>query len=156
MKVPFERRAVEAIASIPDPRESEQWFRNLPPDRREQMIREHQERLLRGLQDEIDQRHRTIAEAASMGGIFLIADIFCPGGGVLCALLSLALGAGVGYFCNRLEAHLLLTALLGMFVFLGSQYVLLGGLGWMHLGACFPLGAACALLGFQREQRSTL
>jgi hypothetical protein len=156
MKLPFERRAVEALAAIPDPRESEQWFRNLPPDRREQMTREQQERMQRGLQHEIEECQRTLAEAASMGGNFMIADIFCPGGGALTALLSLALGAGVGYFCNRLEAHLLLTALLGMFIFLGSQYVFLGGLGWMHLGACFPLGAACALLGFQREQRRSL
>jgi len=156
MNFSFERHAAEVLASNPDPRESERWFQNLPRERREQMSREYRERLLRGLQAQFDDRQRMFIEAASMGGIYMLADTFCPGGGVLGAVLSFMLGAGLGFCCNRLQAHLLLTAMLGMFVFLASQFVLLGGLSWMHLGACFPLGAACALLGYQREQRSSL
>jgi hypothetical protein len=156
MKLPSERRAAETIASSRDPRESETWFQNLPPDRRDQMIREHRARLQHGLELQIADRRRAWRESACMGGAFLLADVVSPGGTAVTALLSLLLGTGLGYCCNRLDAHQLLTSMLGVCIFLGSQYVLLGGLGVFHVVACLPMGAFFALLGFQREERGTL
>jgi hypothetical protein len=153
MKLPSDRRAAEAIASLRDPRESENWFRNLPPERREQMTREFRDKHLRQIELRILDRERALRESACMGGAFLLVDAVCPGGGVVSALLSLMLGSTLGFACSRLDANRLLTSILGMLVFLGSQYVLQGGLSMFHIAASFPMGIFFALLGFQREDR---
>ncbi len=156
MKLPSERRAAQALASLRDPREAETWFQNIPRERREQMTREFREKQLRGLELQVADRNRAWREAACMGGTFLLADLVCPGGTFLSALLSLLAGTGLGYGCNRFDAHRVFTSILGMFVFLGSQYVLLGGLSMFHIVVSFPMGIFFALLGFQREERGTI
>jgi hypothetical protein len=153
MKLPSDRHAARAISSLRDPRASELWFQNIPHDRREQMTREFRAEHLRRLELLIVERNRTWRESACMGGAFLLADALCPGGSVFSALLSLVFGTVLGYGCNRLDAHRLLTSILGMFIFIASQYVFLGGLSMFHIVACLPMGAFFALLGFQREER---
>lgn len=151
--LPSDRREAQALALARDPRDSELWFQNLPENRRSEMVEEYRTSLRRTFEMRLAERDRAIREAACMGGAFLIADVVCPGGSFFSALGSLVLGGALGYTCNRLDTHQVVNGILGVFLFLISQYVLLDSVSMFHAVACLPLGVFFALLGFQREAR---
>jgi NhaP-type Na+/H+ or K+/H+ antiporter len=147
---PAARRDAETIDALPDPRESEEWFQKLPPERRAEMTRAFRAGLQRGVELETEQRRRIRSEALRMGGILAFFGFVCSGLGSL--FVSGGIGILLGWGCSRIDAARLLTATVGMVAFFAAQY-LLHGSAWMALFATLPVGALCALLGYQREER---
>jgi len=146
------RKQAQAIEARPDPRAGEEWFRKLPEERRAEMTRTFRAGLHRGLDLERDERRRHIREALQMSGIFALFGLLCAGLAIGPALVAGGVGGVLGLICSRLDSGRLMTGALGMLAFFGTQYVLHGSV-WTVLFASFPLGALCALLGYQREER---
>ena len=138
----------------PHPENQEEWFRRLPLERQVAMSREHEERLQRPVELEVLARRRMRVEALQMGGVFVFFGLVCSAPSFEVLLVSAAVGTTLGWVCSRLDATRIPTGGAGMVAFFGAQYLLHGSI-WMVLFATFPLGACCALLGWNREERGT-
>jgi len=145
------RECRSILRMSPHPENQAEWFRRLPLERQVEMSREHEERLQRPLEIEAVARRRMRIEALWMGGVFALFAWMCSS--FLGALVAAVLGTALGWVCSRLDLKRLSTAALGMAVFSGSQYLLNSSSVFIIL--VFPLGAACALLGWTREERGT-
>jgi hypothetical protein len=152
---PFERPAA-TIEPPPHPHEGETWFQNLPPERRAEMARQHREGLERMQELVALEKRRMWIESLRMGAAYAFGDWCSPRGSLGSLGLALLLGTVLGLACNRLDAHRLLSALLGGGSFFLFEWLQRGGLEPRSFFIFYPIIALCALIGYAREERGML
>ncbi len=145
-------RLARTVESLPEPHALEPWFQDLPPQQRAEMTRDYRNAIERGIEIGADEQRRKLRETLSVAAIYFVGDLACVHGGWGKVLLATLLGSALGWALHRIDAHRLLSGGLG----LGLYFVfesLANGFAGLHLLAAFPLGAACAYVGYRREER---
>jgi len=133
----------------------EEWFERLPAERQAEMLRQQREEVAR-MEElvELDKRRMWI-ESLRMGAVFLVGDSISPGGGFWSAVVALLAGTLAGFLLNRFDAKRGFSAVVGGGTFFALECLLRGGFLGGHLLLCYPLTAACAVIGYFREERGT-
>ena len=155
MKLVSSERPAAEIEPPSHPNAGEPWFQSLPPERRLEMTLRHRSDLRR-MQELLDiEKRRMVLESLRMGAVFGAGDLISPGGGLASAVLAFLVGTLAGFLLNRLDAKRVLSAVVGGGSFFVLECVLRGGMSGLHMFLCYPLTAACALIGWVREERGT-
>jgi hypothetical protein len=135
------------------PSAQEPWFRALPLDRRDELVREWRARNRRAVELSQTAQRRVWIEMAQTAAVFAVADLICPRRSVFTVLVLVVCGALCGLIGNRAEMGQVRSGAIGLAVFFVTELVMRNGLSAMHLFVCFPLGCACAYLGWRRTER---
>ena len=136
-----------------DPLESEAWFRELPTERREEFSTLRREKLEHEVELAAAERRRALAETCRMAAVFAVGDLLAPGTDLASCVLALGIGSGLGFALGRLHADRLSTSAIGLGAFIALEWASRGGLSALHMFLFFPIGSACAYLGWLREER---
>ena len=141
----------ELIDSLPDPRADEEWFQDLPDERRESMTQEWRDGLARTAA--LQNRHwlQSLVSVLRIAAIFAIGDFVCFGG-FLSLITGLLPGVVVGVALEALRAGRILCILVGMSSF--PLWLLLSRGYWNPWWFFFVVivGSAFALEGWRREE----
>jgi hypothetical protein len=143
------------IVLEPLPCREEAWFLALPPERRAEMVHEHERRQLRGF--ELAHRERTLPwrEAPLLAGVWAIADVACrhaTAGSVLCALV---LGGMLGWVSVRFDAGVNTTVAVGLAAFMAFECAANAGWSALHLLVFPAVGIVTYFVANRREDRFT-
>lgn len=145
-------RLARTVEALPEPNALEPWFQGLPSERRAEMTQQYRDRVAHGAELSGAERRRRTRETLANALCFLVADFASANGGWWKLVLATLIGAVLGWLLNRWDAKRLLSGGLCLGVFYVFENLSSGLLG-MHLLVAFPLGAACAYLGYRREER---
>ena len=137
-----------------DPLESEAWFRELAPERREELSALRREKLEHEIELAAAERRRALAETCRMAAVFAVGDLLAPGNDLASCVLALGIGGGLGFALGRLDAARLSSSAVGLGAFIALEWATRGGLSALHMFLFFPFGCACAYLGWLREERN--
>jgi hypothetical protein len=136
-----------------DPLESEPWFRELPAERRAEFSAMRRAQQERGAELESAERRRALAETGKMAVVLALGDLLAPGRDAESLVLALGLGGGLGFTLARLDAGRLSSGAVGLATFIALEWASRGGMSALHMLLFFPMGCACAYLGWLREER---
>lgn len=140
------------LEAVPEPSSLEPWFQSLPPERRAEMTQQYRTRVAHGAGLAEAERRRRVRETLANALCFLVADFASANGGWWKLVVATLIGAGLGWALSRIDAKRLLSGGLCLIVFYVFE-TLASGIFGLHLLTSFPLGAACAYLGYRREER---
>jgi hypothetical protein len=131
----------------------EPWFRDLPEQRRAELESEWRAQQQRVVELVERMRRRTVVETVKMAAVFVVGDLACPWGSFVTVLVLAACGALWGWISHRADLGQVRTGAIGLAIFFLAQLVTRDGLAALHMLACFPVGCACAYLGWRRSER---
>ena len=140
------------IAALRDPREDEEWFRNLPDDMRADASRYWRAKHERQLEFRLRARADTVRGMVYFGLLFALTDALMATGSTLSAcLIQLIAGTLTGLVVVRLGLGRLVAILLGTGAFAITLIETRGGLVLQHILVWVIVACGSGWLGMQQE-----
>ena len=137
------------IPPHPDARET--WFRELPPERRAALKREHAARVAHESELVSDRNRQVLRQAWPVGAVFAFGDMMCPYGSLGTPVVAFLVGGVLGLVSAHGRWGHLACAVLSIPLFLGVQLGTRGVLNMLVAFALFAVAGMTALAVQTRE-----